>query len=187
MVTVELSDRQADHLLWRLADHIHTWSIDDDALLNAFAKLYDAYNAQALIVVSSDRIEATVAKCRAQERRNEAPLQMTRSEYDAFRSERQAEGAHIDPENCDRFWMWAATLDPYGVLGIDADDEYCTVGREYFVSRPGAKDWVHIGDLSDEAREKIWPRNKDDDACLERLRALMVEIGSATYEQPMST
>ena len=177
MVTVNFSDRQAHHLLWLLADHLNRL-MDDYVLSNAFMMLHDAYYAQSVIPLIPRDIVAAAEKCRAQERKDEPQLQMTRPEYEAFRLERQAEGARIDPENCEKFWTFAATIDPYGVLGIGTDDEYCTVGREYFVSRPDAKDWVHIGDLTDEARGKIWPPNTANNDAFEKLRALVEELKS---------
>ena len=55
---------------------------------------------------------------------------MTKDEYDAFRAECRAEGAKIDPQNCEVLRDYVQVLDPYGVL--DLEPEAC-IGGEWFI------------------------------------------------------
>jgi hypothetical protein len=50
----------------------------------------------------------------------------------------------IDPATAEATWIYALTLDPYGV-DPDLLEEYQQVGREYFARAPGSKVWVPAG------------------------------------------
>lgn len=67
---------------------------------------------------------------------------------------RKEQGRRIDPETAEVTWMYAQTLDPYGV-DPELPDECWVVGREYFARSPGSDIWVWFGDLPDEIRKKL--------------------------------
>jgi hypothetical protein len=69
--------------------------------------------------------------------------EMTTEQWLAIR--KQA-GLQIDPETAEVNWIYAQTLDPYGV-DPDLPEEYQQVGREYFARSPGSEVWVHFSDL----------------------------------------
>jgi len=66
-----------------------------------------------------------------------------------FRAIRKEAGLNIDPETAEVDWIWAQTLDPYG-LGPKLPPECDQVGREYFARSPGSDIWVSFDDLPDE-------------------------------------
>ena len=68
---------------------------------------------------------------------------------------RKEAGQQIDPETAEVEWVYAQTLDPYGVYP-DLPEECKQVGREYFARSPGSEIWVWFGDLPDETRETLW-------------------------------
>jgi len=71
---------------------------------------------------------------------------------------RKEAGLKIDPETAEVAWIYAQTLDPYGVHE-DLPEEYDCVGREYFARAPGSDIWVCFGDLPNEIRERLWERH----------------------------
>jgi hypothetical protein len=75
--------------------------------------------------------------------KNVAAAQMTVEEWLAIRKEA---ALHIDPETAEVTWIYAQTVDPYGVHP-KPPDEYWQVGREYFARSPGSDVWVWFGDL----------------------------------------
>jgi hypothetical protein len=50
---------------------------------------------------------------------------------------RKEAGLKINPETAEVDWIYAHTLDPYGVHP-DLPEEYQQVGREYFARSPGS-------------------------------------------------
>jgi hypothetical protein len=72
---------------------------------------------------------------------------------------RKEEGLKIDPQTAEVNWVYAQTLDPYGV-DPDLPEEYQQIGREYFARSLGGNIWVHFADLPDEIREALWQRYK---------------------------
>ena len=70
--------------------------------------------------------------------KNVAAAQMTVEEWLAIRKEA---ALHIDPETAEVTWIYAQTVDPYGVHP-EPPDEYWQVGREYFARSPGSDVWV---------------------------------------------
>jgi hypothetical protein len=50
---------------------------------------------------------------------------------------RKKAGLKIDPETAEVNWVYAQTLDPYGVYRA-LPEEYQQVGREYFARSPGS-------------------------------------------------
>ena len=65
----------------------------------------------------------------------------------------------IDPETAEVDWIYAQTLDPYGVLP-DLPEEYQQTGREYFARSPGSDVWVHFHDLPEATRAALWGKHK---------------------------
>ena len=65
----------------------------------------------------------------------------------------------IDPATAEVDWVYALTLDPYGV-GPDLPEEDRQVGREYFVRSPGSDVWVWFGDLPETTRDALWKKHK---------------------------
>ena len=70
---------------------------------------------------------------------------------------RKEAGLTIDPETAEVMWIYAQTLDPYGVHA-DLPEECQQVGREYFARSPGSDIWVCFGDLPKATREALWKR-----------------------------
>jgi hypothetical protein len=68
---------------------------------------------------------------------------------------RKEAGLRIDIETAEVEWIYAQTLDPYGVIA-DLPEEYRQVGRSYFARSPGSDIWVSFYDLPDETRDKLW-------------------------------
>ena len=69
------------------------------------------------------------------------------------------DGLKIDPETAEVDWIYAQTLDPYGVYP-DLPEQYRQVGREYFACAPGLEIWVWFGDIPAKARDRLWERHK---------------------------
>ena len=82
---------------------------------------------------------------------------MTELDVKQWLAIRKEAGLKIDPETAEVDWIYAETLDPYG---IDPDEELQQVGREYFARSPGSDIWVHFGDLPAETRDALWRRHK---------------------------
>jgi hypothetical protein len=80
---------------------------------------------------------------------------MTVEQWLAIRKEA---GLKIDPETAEVDWIYALTMDPYGVCP-DFPDEYKQVGREYFARSPGSDVWVHFDDLPDATRDALWAKH----------------------------
>lgn len=72
---------------------------------------------------------------------------------------RKQVGLEIDPEIAEVTWIYALTLDPYGIYP-ELPEEYQQVGREYFARNPGSEVWVLFGDLPDNTREVLWQKHK---------------------------
>jgi hypothetical protein len=70
-------------------------------------------------------------------------------------------GLKIDPATAEVCWIYAQTLDPYG-LGLDIPEEHQQVGREYFARSPGTDVWVVFHDLPGETRDALWARHRRD-------------------------
>ena len=72
---------------------------------------------------------------------------------------RKEEGRKIDPDIAEVTWIYAQTLDPYGVYP-DLPEECQQVGRGYFARSPGSDIWVSFYDLPDETERRLWERHK---------------------------
>jgi hypothetical protein len=73
-------------------------------------------------------------------------------------TKRKEAGLKIDPETAEVCWIYAQTLDPYGIYP-DLPAECRQVGRAYFARSPGTDKWVHFPDLPDETRTALWQRH----------------------------
>jgi hypothetical protein len=82
--------------------------------------------------------------------------QMTVEQWLAIRKEAARQ---IDPETAEVEWMYAQTLDPYGV-NPELPEERQQVGREYFARSPGSEVWVWFGDLPEKIRDALWEKHK---------------------------
>ena len=71
---------------------------------------------------------------------------------------RKEAGLKIDPETAEVMWIYAQTLDPYGVCP-DLPEECQQIGREYFARSPGSDIWVEFGDLPGPTRDALWKRH----------------------------
>jgi hypothetical protein len=71
---------------------------------------------------------------------------------------RKEAGLQIDPETAEVKWVYAQTLDPYGVHALP--EELQQVGREYFARSPGTDVWVWFGDLPDVTASVLWKKHK---------------------------
>jgi hypothetical protein len=67
---------------------------------------------------------------------------------------RKVEGLRLDPTTAKVAWIYAHTLDPYGVR--DLPEEYQQVGREQFARAPDSDIWVWFGDLPEETALALW-------------------------------
>jgi hypothetical protein len=85
---------------------------------------------------------------------DETSTQLTVEQWRAIRKEA---GLKIDAETAEVYWIYAQTLDPYGI-DPDFPEEYDQVGREYFARSPGSDIWVWFGDLPDATRDALWAR-----------------------------
>jgi hypothetical protein len=79
-------------------------------------------------------------------------------EVEKFRALRKAEGLRIDPSTAEVTWIYAFTLDPYGIYDLPEEDRQ--VGREYFARVPGGDIWVNFGDLPKKTRDALWEKHK---------------------------
>jgi len=61
---------------------------------------------------------------------------------------RKEAGLKINPETAEVMWLYAQTLDPYGVYP-DLPEEFDSVGRKYFARASESDEWVDFGDLPD--------------------------------------
>lgn len=73
--------------------------------------------------------------------------------------ERKNAGLLIDPETAEVTWIYAQTLDPYGIYP-DLPEECQQIGREYFARSPGSEVWVHFHDLPEATRRVLWEKHK---------------------------
>jgi hypothetical protein len=72
---------------------------------------------------------------------------------------RKKAGRKIDPETAEVTWVYAQTLNPYGIQG-EMPEVLWLVGREYFARSPGSNIWVWFGDIPSAARSALWERHK---------------------------
>jgi hypothetical protein len=81
---------------------------------------------------------------------------LTVADVEAELAERKAEGALIDPENCEIIKYYAEAVDIYGLF--DVPDEWSCVGSELFVRTLPDGDWVWVGDLPEETCKAVLKR-----------------------------
>jgi hypothetical protein len=67
---------------------------------------------------------------------------------------RKKAALEINPEIAEVDFIYAQTLDPYGVYGIESGSEFDQVGREYFARNPDGV-WIHWYDLPEATREAL--------------------------------
>jgi hypothetical protein len=67
---------------------------------------------------------------------------------------RKKAALEINPEIAEVDFIYAQTLDPYGVYGIESGSEFDQVGREYFARNPDGV-WVHWYDLPEATRQAL--------------------------------
>ena len=72
---------------------------------------------------------------------------------------RREEALKINPQTAEVLWVYAQTLDPYGVEP-ELPPEYQQVGREYFARRPGGDTWVWFNDLPAATHDALWEKHK---------------------------
>jgi hypothetical protein len=84
---------------------------------------------------------------------------MTSEQLHEFLSIRKEAGLKIDPATAEVEWLYALTLDPYGI-GLDIPEEYQCVWREYFARSPESDIWVEFGDLPPATRDLLWEKHK---------------------------
>ena len=83
---------------------------------------------------------------------------MRDEELEVWLAVRKEAGLKIDPETAEVEWIYAQTLDPYGVYP-DLSEECQQVGREYFARSPESDTWVWFGDLPDATRKALWQKH----------------------------
>jgi len=84
---------------------------------------------------------------------------MTMEEVQEWLAIRKEAGLQIDPESAEVDWIFARTLDPYGVRA-DLPKECDQVGREYSGRSPGSDVWVWFGDLPEATRDALWEKHR---------------------------
>jgi hypothetical protein len=72
---------------------------------------------------------------------------------------RKKEGRKINPETAKVDFIYAQTLDPYGVYP-EPPQECWQVGREYFARSPGSDVWLWFGDLPAATAKALWEKHK---------------------------
>ena len=72
---------------------------------------------------------------------------------------RKEAGRKIDPETAEVMWVYAQTVDPYGV-DPELPQAFGQVGRHYFARCPESDIWVWFGDLPDDTRDRLWEKHK---------------------------
>jgi hypothetical protein len=80
------------------------------------------------------------------------------TDREKFLAIRKTEAAKIDPAVAEVTWVYAQTLDPYGVYEPPEEDDQ--IGREYFARNPGSEIWVHFDDLPDPIRDRLWKTHR---------------------------
>src|SRR5262249_28742418 len=108
----------------------------------------------------------------AAERREQMGTIMTDEERQAWLAIRKEAGLKIDPETAEVEWLYAQTLDPYGVYP-ELPEECQQVGREYFACSPGSDVWVNFGDLPEATRDALWKKHRSKLAFPAGLEALL--------------
>jgi hypothetical protein len=108
---------------------------------------------------------------------------MTDIERTEFQSVREKAGRQIDPETAEVFWVYAQTMDAYGI-DPDLPDELQQIGREYFARAPGSEAWVWFGDLPEAARASLWEKHKGKLAFPARLRDAFDAVCTRCVAQP---
>jgi hypothetical protein len=83
---------------------------------------------------------------------------MTNEAREAWLAIRREAGLKIDPETAEVLWIYAHTLDPYGIYP-DLPPEDQQVGREYFARSPGSDVWVEFGDLPKATEDALWKKH----------------------------
>ena len=82
---------------------------------------------------------------------------MTPEQYKAFIAERKAEGAKIEPLNCELLRSFIINSDPYGVLGVSPNDRDVMIGSHWFIRALPDGSWVDEFDLPEATRETVQP------------------------------
>jgi hypothetical protein len=72
---------------------------------------------------------------------------------------RKEAGLKINPETAEVTWVYAQTLDPYGVFP-ELPPECQQVGREYFARARGSDIWVWFGDLPHATSDALWAKHR---------------------------
>jgi hypothetical protein len=80
---------------------------------------------------------------------------MTDEERKIWLAIRKETGLKIDPETAEVEWIYAQTLDPYGIHP-ELPEEFQQIGRAYFARSPGSAVWVWFGDLPEATRDALW-------------------------------
>src|SRR5438477_8286737 len=101
--------------------------------------------------------EGTVGKLNSSETMRDMTAEQTAMEQ--WLAIRKEAGLKIDLETAEVEWIYAQTLDPYGVRP-ELPEECQQVGREYFARSPGSDVWVSFGDLPDATRTALWEKHK---------------------------
>ena len=82
------------------------------------------------------------------------PVEKTKRELEEWLAIRKEAGLKINAETAEVDWVYALTLDPYGVYP-ELPEELQQVGREYFARSPGSDIWVQFGDLPKATRDAL--------------------------------
>jgi hypothetical protein len=70
-------------------------------------------------------------------------------------------GLNIDPNDAEVTWLYAQTLDPYGIIQ-NIPDAMSQVGREYFARSSDSENWVWFGDLPEKTRKIFWMKHRSN-------------------------
>jgi hypothetical protein len=82
---------------------------------------------------------------------------MSQAEIQEFRAKRKEAGLKIDPKTAEVLWVYAQTLDPYGI-DSELPEECQQVGREYFARSPGSDIWISFSDLPAGVTDALWKK-----------------------------
>ena len=90
--------------------------------------------------------------------RNEKEIMENELTVEQWLAIRKEAGLHIDPDTAEVMWLYAQTLDPYGI-DPDLPEELKQIGREYFARSPASDVWVSFYDIPDATRDALWEKH----------------------------
>ena len=104
-------------------------------------------------------LAADAPRTKAGAKKGEGEDMLADEEREIWLAIRKEAGLKIDPETAEVQYIYAQTLDPYGV-DPDLPEELQQIGREYFARSPGSDVWVCFYDLPEATRDALWKKHR---------------------------